>query len=116
MLWLYLHFPHLLLDHVRRSQQTQGALAVVDLAGQAILQVCPEADHLGIRPGMRLKTALGLAPDLVILHLDSQQETNLLECEKRNRQRQQDLGQRKLQIKHLGQGSQQEMCVFVIAK
>jgi len=79
MLWLYLHFPHLLLDHVRRSQQTQGALAVVDLAGQAILQVCPEADHLGIRPGMRLKTALGLAPDLVILHLDSQQETNLLE-------------------------------------
>ena len=79
MLWLYLHFPHLLLHHVRRSQQTQGALAVVDLAGQAILQVCPEADHLGIRPGMRLKTALGLAPDLVILHLDSQQETNLLE-------------------------------------
>ena len=79
MLWLYRHFPHLLLDHVRRSQQTQGALAVVDLAGQAILQVCPEADHLGIRPGMRLKTALGLAPDLVILHLDSQQETNLLE-------------------------------------
>ncbi len=79
MLWLYLHFPHLLLDHVRRSQQTQGALAVVDLAGQAILQVCPEADHLGIRPGMRLKTALGLAPDLVILHLDSQQEANLLE-------------------------------------
>lgn len=79
MLWLYLHFPHLLLDHVRRSQQTQGALAVVDLAGQAILQVCPEADHLGIRPGMRLKTALGLAPDLVILHLNSQQETNLLE-------------------------------------
>ena len=79
MLWLYLNFPHLLLDHVRRSQQTQGALAVVDLAGQAILQVCPEADHLGIRPGMRLKTALGLAPDLVILHLDSQQETNLLE-------------------------------------
>ena len=67
MLWLYLHFPPLLLDHVRRSQQTQGALAVVDLAGQAILQVCPEADHLGIRPGMRLKTALGLAPDLVIL-------------------------------------------------
>lgn len=52
---------------------------MVDLAGQAILQVCPEADHLGIRPGMRLKTALGLAPDLVILHLDSQQETNLLE-------------------------------------
>lgn len=79
MLWLYLNFPHLLLDHVRRSQQTQGALAVVDLAGQAILQVCPEADHLGIRPGMRLKTALGLAPDLVILHLDSQQEANLLE-------------------------------------
>src|SRR5690606_16651836 len=79
MLWLYLHFPHLLLDHVRRSQQTQGALAVVDLAGQAILQVCPEADHLGIRPGMRLKTALGLAPDLVILHLDAQQEANLLE-------------------------------------
>lgn len=79
MLWLYLHFPHLLLDHVRRSQQTQGALAVVDLAGQAILQVCPEADHLGIRPGMRLKTALGLAPGLVILHLDSQQEANLLE-------------------------------------
>lgn len=83
MLWLYVHFPHLLLDHIRRSQPTGGALAVVDAAGQAILQVCPQASTLGIKPGMRLKTALGLAPELLILHAAPQQEASLLEDQAR---------------------------------
>ncbi|MBY6034852.1 DNA polymerase Y family protein [Marinobacter daepoensis] len=83
MLWLYVHFPHLLLDHIRRSQQTDGPLAVIDLTGQTVLQVCPEANSLGVQPGMRLKTALGLAPELGILNAAPQQETALLENQAR---------------------------------
>ena len=26
MLWLYLHFPHLVLDHIRRTREDEGAL------------------------------------------------------------------------------------------
>ncbi len=80
MLWLYLHFPHLLLDHVRRSQQTHGRPGDGrSCRARLFCRLAPQADHLGIRPGMRLKTALGLAPDLEILRPDSQQEANLLE-------------------------------------
>ena len=49
MLWLYLHFPHLLLDHIRRSRENQGALAVVEGSGQKIIQACPEAYAQGVR-------------------------------------------------------------------
>jgi protein ImuB len=79
MLWLYLHFPHLLLDHVRRSQKLDQALVIVDAAGQHVLQACPAARDLGIQPGMRLKTALGLSSDLHLLQSDSRQEARLLE-------------------------------------
>jgi len=83
VLWLYLHFPHLLLDHVRRSQDATGALAIVDGAGQGVVQACPTARDLGVTPGMRLKTALGLAPDLNILRADAKQEAWLLEDQAR---------------------------------
>jgi protein ImuB len=79
MLWLYLHFPHLLLDHVRRSQPIENALVIVEGTGQHVLQACPLAQDLGIQPGMRLKTALGLAPELHILQADQQQQAQLLE-------------------------------------
>ena len=29
MLWLYLHFPHLLLDHIRRDREDSRALVIV---------------------------------------------------------------------------------------
>lgn len=83
MLWLYLHFPHLLLDHIRRHQQSAGALAIVDGAGQFVVQACHTARNTGIETGMRLKTALGLAPDLNIMRAEPTQEAWLLEDQAR---------------------------------
>ncbi|MBB5322752.1 Y-family DNA polymerase [Marinobacter oulmenensis] len=83
MLWLYLHFPHLMLDHVRRNQPTDKPLVIADGSGQVILQACAQARDLGIQPGIRLKTALGLAPELSLLQADQAQETRLLEDQAR---------------------------------
>ncbi|WP_336368553.1 Y-family DNA polymerase [Marinobacter sp. C2H3] len=79
MLWLYLHFPHLLLDHLRRDRQDDQPLAIVDSAGQRIVQACPNASHLGIQAGQRLKTALSLAESLHLVHTDSAREARLLD-------------------------------------
>ncbi|OEY67649.1 Y-family DNA polymerase [Marinobacter sp. X15-166B] len=79
MLWLYLHFPHLILDHLRRHHERRQALVVVEGSGQNILQVCPEARTLGVRPGMRLKTATSLAPDLTLVRADPAREARVLE-------------------------------------
>lgn len=78
MLWLYLHFPHLLLDHIRRSRDNAGALVIVEGSGQKVIQACPEARDQGIRAGMRLKTAISLVPDLGIVRADHKQEARIL--------------------------------------
>lgn len=83
MLWLYLHFPHLLLDHIRRSRENQGALAVVEGSGQRVIQACPEARAQGVQAGMRLKTAISLVPDLGMVKADHQQEARILEDQAR---------------------------------
>lgn len=83
MLWLYLHFPHLLLDHLRRSQPQMSALAVTDPGGQKVVQACPRAGHLGIRPGLRLKTALELAPELTIVRASDHRQDRILEDQAR---------------------------------
>ncbi len=83
MLWLYLHFPHLLLDHIRRSRETRGALAVVEGSGQKVIQACPEARAQGVQAGMRLKTAISLVPELGMVRADHQQEARILEDQAR---------------------------------
>jgi len=83
MLWLYLHFPHLLLDHLRRSQPQVSALAVTDPGGQKVVQACPQAGHQGIRPGMRLKTALELVPELTIVRVSDHQQERILQDQAR---------------------------------
>lgn len=79
MLWLYLHFPHLLLDHIRRSRENQGSLAIVEGSGQKVIQACPEARSQGVRAGMRLKTAISLVPELGMVRADHQQQARILE-------------------------------------
>lgn len=79
MLWLYLHFPHLLLDHIRRSRADTGALVIIEDSGQKVLQACPKARDYGVQAGMRLKTAINLVPGLGIVHSDHQQEIRILE-------------------------------------
>ncbi|HTN34916.1 MAG TPA: DNA polymerase Y family protein [Marinobacter sp.] len=79
MLWLYLHFPHLLLDHIRRSRADVGALVIIENSGQIVLQACPKARDYGVYAGMRLKTAINLVPELGIVRSDHQQEARVLE-------------------------------------
>ncbi len=79
MLWLYLHFPHLLLDHICRSRTEAGALVVIDSPGQTVLQACPTAENHGVRAGMRLKTAINLVPDIKIIRADQPQEIRVLQ-------------------------------------
>ncbi|MFP3978783.1 Y-family DNA polymerase [Marinobacter sp. KMM 10035] len=79
MLWLHLHFPHLLLDHIRRSGENVAALVIVQGSGQKVIQACPAARDLGVKAGMRLKTAVSLVPDLGIVRADQPQEARILE-------------------------------------
>ena len=83
MLWLYLHFPQLLLDHIRRSREQDAALVIVDASGQKVLQACAHASGQGVQPGMRLKTALSLVPDLAMIRADTQQEARILQDQAR---------------------------------
>lgn len=66
MLWLYLHFPHLLLDHLRRAHEEPAAMVVVSGPQPLVAQACPLAQQQGVQVGMRLKTALTLVADLAI--------------------------------------------------
>src|SRR5690554_4465413 len=79
MPWLYLHFRHLLLDHITRSRATTAPLAVLCQGSRRVLQASPRASELGIRPGTALKTALNLAPDLVMMHADDNRQARILE-------------------------------------
>ncbi|MCL1484062.1 MAG: hypothetical protein MH208_06650 [Marinobacter sp.] len=83
MLWLHLHFPQLLLDHLRRSRQQDAALVIVDASGQKVLQACAQASSQGVQPGMRLKTALSLVADLAMVRTDPQQEARVLQDQAR---------------------------------
>lgn len=83
MLWIYLHFPHLLLDQIRRCRPSETALVITDEPRQTVLQPCPVARQQGIQPGMRLKTALTLCPELETLCSDSLREQQLLEDQAR---------------------------------
>ncbi|QSP94199.1 DNA polymerase Y family protein [Marinobacter salinisoli] len=83
MIWLYLHFPHLLLDHIRRTREDTGALVIVEGSAQSVIQACPEAREQGVQAGMRLKTAITLVPELGIVQADDQQQARVLEDQAR---------------------------------
>ncbi len=83
MLWLYIHFPHLLLDHIRSSRELSGPLVVTDAQQQTVYQACPGARALGIQPGMRLKTAISLAPELGFARAAPEREQQVLEQQAR---------------------------------
>lgn len=83
MLWLYLHFPHLLLDHIRRDREDSTPLVIVEGSGQRVIQACPDARNLGVRAGMRLKTAISLVPGLGMVRAQPDQEARILEDQAR---------------------------------
>lgn len=79
MLWLYLHFPQLLLDHLRRSSTGSSALAVVSGHPVRVIQACPLAREQGVVSGQSLKTALNLCPDIHLRQLDDFRQQDILE-------------------------------------
>lgn len=79
MPWLYLHFRHLLLDHIARTRDTPAPLAVLCHGTRRVLQACPRARALGVHPETALKTALNLAPELVMVHADDDRQARILE-------------------------------------
>lgn len=83
MLWLYVHFPHLLLDHLRAHRSDEAPLVVAGSNGALVEQACPQAQAQGITPGMRLKTAISLAPELVPVEPDPEQADRVLEQQAR---------------------------------
>ena len=83
MLWLYLHFPHLLLDHIRRNREDSRPLVIVEGSGQRVIQACPDARDQGVRAGMRLKTAINLVPELGMVRAQPEQEAQILEDQAR---------------------------------
>ncbi|MCK7543342.1 DNA polymerase Y family protein [Marinobacter bryozoorum] len=79
MPWLYLHFHHLLLNHVARAMEADAPLAVICQGSRRVLQAGPRAIELGVRPGTAFKTALNLAPELVMFHADDDRQARILE-------------------------------------
>ncbi len=73
MLWLYLHFPSLLLDHYTRTQG-QSPLALLRGKPPVIEQATASARDQGVRPGQSLATAQSLCPELLPCHSDEQRQ------------------------------------------
>jgi len=66
------YLPDLALQIARRQAPDLSALATIDRPGSSaqLLHLDDEAYRRGARPGMRVRVALGLCPELTIVHID----------------------------------------------
>lgn len=76
MFWLALFLPRLASEALHCPQAQQQPVAVCDRL--LVLQANAPAQALGIHPGLRRATALGLAPGLLILERDPHREQESL--------------------------------------
>ncbi len=79
MLWLYLDFPQLPLDHLMRGLEAPLPLVVVDDTPPAVKWLNNEAQKAGITKGMSLSTAYCLLPKLSATAYDPTQASITLE-------------------------------------
>ncbi|MFD2229162.1 Y-family DNA polymerase [Alkalimarinus sediminis] len=79
MLWLYLDFPQLPLDHLMRGLESPQPLVVVDGTPPLVKSVNHEAHKSGVAEGMSLSTAYCLLPELNAATYDPIQATITLE-------------------------------------
>lgn len=79
MLWFYLHFPNLQLDHYARDQEQIPPLALVEGHPPRIESANSQARAQGIRPGQTLSTASCLAVNLQVRHADRDLQFRLLQ-------------------------------------
>ena len=65
MLWLYLHFPHLLLDS-QATSSTEKPAVIVNTHSNRVVQCNEAAIRQGITLDMRMASAALMVNDLVI--------------------------------------------------
>ncbi|MBV7297302.1 Y-family DNA polymerase [Enterovibrio paralichthyis] len=75
MLWLYLHFPALLLDTLVRDNAVKTPLVVLSHASGQVCQANTQAREFGIQTGNDLGTASALCHGLQVADYDEQAET-----------------------------------------
>ncbi|MAA65703.1 MAG: DNA repair protein [Alteromonadaceae bacterium] len=78
MLWLYLHFPYLLLEHFSQSEPAPHPMALISGKPAKVLQANPPAASQGVAPGQTMQTAAALAPDLRLIPADLNEQQRIL--------------------------------------
>ena len=79
MLWIALHLPALSLESFAATLGTlRHALPLALLQGQRIAAVNRVAMQLGVKPGFKRATALGLAPQLRFGQADAARDAQAL--------------------------------------
>lgn len=78
MLWLYLHFPYLLLEHFSQSDPEPRPKALISGKPAKVLQANPLATSQGVAPGQTVQTATALMPDLQLIPADLTEQQRIL--------------------------------------
>jgi protein ImuB len=77
--WISLYFKYLPLESILNASLKPAAV-LVEQKRQARILVCNQvAEHLGIRPGLPVKAALAMVPELAIAPRDIRLETQVLQ-------------------------------------
>ncbi|ROT99526.1 DNA polymerase Y family protein [Marinobacter sp. R17] len=79
MLWLYLHFPYLLLEHFQQSETASRPMALIGGHPPRIIQLNPEAARAGVAEGQSPQTASALADNLHLIAADMEEQTGVLD-------------------------------------
>ena len=69
-MWLYVYFPHLLLEGAYQHLLRSSCLAVVDPTNHELLDINEQAQQAGLEVGMNLQTAICLAPNVIPVNTD----------------------------------------------
>ncbi|MFD2176329.1 Y-family DNA polymerase [Veronia pacifica] len=78
MIWLYLHFPQLLLDTLSSDNVVTGPLAILTPTDRLVCQANQKARDTGVLPGTGLATASALCRSLTIFDYVPSKETKRL--------------------------------------
>ena len=78
MLWLYIHFPSLQLDHYQRAHTHPLPVALVDGQPPRVREANQEARQQGVSPEQSIHTAASLAPTLQLCPDDTALQEKLL--------------------------------------
>ena len=78
-LWISLYFKYLSIESILNSSSKPEAVLAEQKHQARILACNPIAERLGIRPGLSVKAALAMVPELAVAHRDIRLETQILQ-------------------------------------